>query len=106
MCTVGLKGVGLKSKSPSKNWSKINKLQEKYDILPEDMSWSVLGIRDSLVRIRTSDQRIRTTIFFIFLSYNLPAGTLSSVLKIKFFAEVFCVKILFCSIISVLSTPL
>jgi hypothetical protein len=35
MCTVGLEGVGLKSKSPSKNWSKIIQLQEKYDILPE-----------------------------------------------------------------------
>jgi hypothetical protein len=28
--------------------------------------------------------------FFIFFSYNLPAGTLSSVLKINFFAKVVC----------------
>jgi hypothetical protein len=29
--------------------------------------------------------------FFIFFSYNLPAGTLSPVLKVKFFAKV-CIK--------------
>jgi hypothetical protein len=38
---------------------------------------------------------------FLFFSYNLPTGTLSSVLKIKFFANIFCVRI-----ISVRSTPL
>jgi hypothetical protein len=27
-------------------------------------------------------------IFFVFLSYNLPTGTLSSFLKIKFFAKI------------------
>ncbi len=32
----------------------------------------------------------------IFFSNNLPAGTLSSVLKMYFFAKIFCVKILFC----------
>jgi hypothetical protein len=54
-------------------------------------------IRDILVRIRTSDYRIRTQLrirllssvtlrmpknFFFIFSYNLPAGTLFSVLKI------------------------
>ncbi len=29
-------------------------------------------------------------IFHIFFSYSLPAGTLSSVLKIKFFAKIWC----------------
>ncbi len=33
--------------------------------------------------------------YFFSFSYSLPAGTLSSVLKIKYFAK-FCVKILFC----------
>ncbi len=46
----------------------------------------VLGIRDILVWIRFSK----------FFSYNLPTGTLSSVLKILFFALNFCVKIPFC----------
>ncbi len=44
MCTVGLEGVGLKSKSPSKNWSKIIHLQEKYDILPE--GYVMVSVRD------------------------------------------------------------
>jgi hypothetical protein len=39
----------------------------------------------------------------IFLSYNLPAGTLSSVLKIYFLQKI-CVKILFCNYFSPLST--
>jgi hypothetical protein len=45
---------------------------------------------------------------FIFFSYNLPAGTLSSVLKykIKFFAKDFVLKFYFASSISVRSTPL
>jgi hypothetical protein len=33
---------------------------------------------------------------FIYFPNNLPAGTISSILKIKFFGE-FCVKILFCN---------
>jgi hypothetical protein len=33
--------------------------------------------------------------FFIIFSYNLPTGTLSSVLKNEFLLK-FCVKILFC----------
>jgi hypothetical protein len=34
-------------------------------------------------------------IFFIFFSYNLPAGTLSSVLKIELFAKIFFLHALF-----------
>jgi hypothetical protein len=37
----------------------------------------------------------KKNIYFIFFSYNLPTGTLSSCLKIKFLLK-FCVKILFC----------
>jgi hypothetical protein len=46
-------------------------------------------------------------LFFIliFFSYNLPAGTLSSILKFNFLLK-FCVKILFASIIKVHPTPL
>jgi hypothetical protein len=33
---------------------------------------------------------------FIYFPNNLPAGTISSILKIKFFGK-FCVKILFCN---------
>jgi hypothetical protein len=44
----------------------------------------------------------RILYFFIFFSYNLPAGTLSSVLKIKFCAK-FLSQIL--DMISVRSTP-
>ncbi len=42
---------------------------------------------------------------FMLFSYNLPAGTLSSVLKFNFLLK-FCLKILLCSIISVRSTPM
>jgi hypothetical protein len=75
----------------------------------------VLGTRDILVRIRISDKWIRIrlriqlgirllssvtlrkqkNIFFIFFSYNLPAGTLSTVFKFNFLLK-FCIKILFC----------
>jgi hypothetical protein len=76
---------------------------------------AVLGIRDILVRILIrgsvpltngsgSDSKSRSNSFlqmqkkiiFSFFSYNLSAGTLSSVLKIKFFAKILC-KILFCT---------
>jgi hypothetical protein len=69
----------------------------------------VLGIRDILVRIRASDKwiriwlRIRNQLWIRLLSsvtlriqkkkkisYNLPVGTLSSVLIIKFFAKILC----------------
>ncbi len=68
-----------------------------------------MGISDTLgriwIRIRTSDYWIQLRIrlfssvtlrmqkkvfFFIFFSYNLPAGILSSVLKIQFFAQKLC----------------
>ncbi len=51
--------------------------------------------------------RMQKIIYFlpIFLN-NLPAGTLSSVLKIYFFAKIFVFKFYFASIISVRSTPL
>ncbi len=34
--------------------------------------------------------RMQKNIFFAFFSFNIPAGILSSVLKIKFFAKNFC----------------
>ncbi len=37
-----------------------------------------------------SDLKIGKKFLFIFFSYNLPAGTLSSVLKIKFFVKILC----------------
>jgi hypothetical protein len=82
-------GHGPKSKSPSKNWSKIIQLQENYDILPE---WYVMvSVRDPWHF--GADPYLWPTdpdnYFFIFFSYNLPAGTFSSVLKIKVFAKVF-----------------
>ncbi len=80
---------------------------------------AVLGIRDILVRIRICDPYLwlmdptsffsdfkdaNNFSFFIFF-YTLPAGTLSSVFKIKFLLN-FCVKFYFTRIISVRSTPL
>jgi hypothetical protein len=71
-----------------------------------DPNKAVLGICD-IPQIRTSGKWIRIrllssvtlkmqkNIFFLIFSYNLPVTTLSSVLKIKFFAK-FCVKSLFC----------
>jgi hypothetical protein len=54
-----------------------------------------------------SDFKDAKKIFFvIFFSNNLPAGILSSVLKIKFYAKIFVLKFYFASIISVRSTPL
>jgi hypothetical protein len=68
-------------------------------------AFNVLGIRDILVwsRIPGSDKWIwiqllssvtlegcKKISFFVFFSYNLPAGTLSSVLKIKCFAKILC----------------
>ncbi len=54
-----------------------------------------------------SDYKDAKKIFlFIFFSYNLPAGTLSSVLKIYFFAKTFVLKFYFASIVSVRSTTL
>ncbi len=67
----------------------------------------VLGIRDILVRIRIRGSAHLTKgsgsdfflqwllgckklIFFLIYYYNLPAGTLSSVLKILFLAKVLC----------------
>ncbi len=78
---------------------------------------AVLEIGDILlrIRIRTSDEWIRIRLlssvtlkmqknfFFFIFSYNLPAGTLSSVLEIKFFAKIL-LKFHFASIISVRST--
>jgi hypothetical protein len=43
-------------------------------------------------------------IFFQIFSYNLHAGTISSILKFKFFAKV-CIKILFCKHYLVHSKP-
>ncbi len=37
--------------------------------------------------------RMQKKIFFIFFSYNLPADTLSSIFKMKFFAKILYVKI-------------
>ncbi len=59
---------------------------------------AVLGIRDILMRVRIrirgsillSSVTLMMQIFFIFFSFNLRAGTLSSLLKIKFFAKVLC----------------
>jgi hypothetical protein len=43
----------------------------------------------------------KISFFTIFFSYNLPpTGTLSSVLKMKFFAKIFLLKSFFASIIS------
>jgi hypothetical protein len=36
------------------------------------------------------DAKKKNFIFFNFFSYNLPAGTLSSVLKNNFFAKILC----------------
>jgi hypothetical protein len=52
------------------------------------------------------DAKKKLLFFQFFFSYNLPADTMSSVLKIKFFAKILCVKFYFESIISVYSTPL
>ncbi len=72
------------------------------------MNKAVLAIRDILVRIRTSDYRNRASNYRIRIqlrirllssvtlgmqkkiSHNLAAGTLSSVLKIYFFAKILC----------------
>jgi hypothetical protein len=53
-----------------------------------------------------SDLKDAKKVIFSFFSYNFPAGTLSSVLEIKFFVLIFCVKIFFSSIISVRAAPL
>jgi hypothetical protein len=57
-------------------------------------------VADPDLRIRTFDKwirllssmtlRIQKKFFFIFFSYNLPAGTLFSVEKITFFAKILC----------------
>ena len=77
------------------------------------MGPTMLGIRDILVgsgsRVpylwqidpdRTlffSDFKVAQKVYFLYIfSYNLPAGTLSSVLKFKFLLK-FLVKILFCT---------
>ncbi len=84
----------------------------------------MLGIRDILVRIRipgsvpldpdpTSDptplfsdfKDAKKFFFSSYFSYNIPTSTLACVLKIKFFAKVWC-KFYFASIISVCSTHL
>jgi hypothetical protein len=57
------------------------------------------GIHAILVRIRLLSlvTDAKNLFFFIFFTYNLPAGTLSSVLKLKIdFLLKFCVKISFC----------
>jgi hypothetical protein len=62
-------------------------------------SQSVLGIRDIFVRIRIllqmdptpffSDLKdVKKNFFLIFFSFNLPAGTLSSDLKLNFYAKI------------------
>ncbi len=66
-----------------------------------------MGIGDFLVRIwipgsvpLTNESGSSVTLMMqyklFFPYFGLPTGTLSSVLKIRFFAKKFCVKILFC----------
>ncbi len=55
--------------------------------------WKLVRIR---IRLLSSViLRMQKNNFFIFFSFYLPAGSLSSVLKFNFFLT-FCVKILFC----------
>jgi hypothetical protein len=69
-------------------------LNKKVEIREKRCLYAVFGIRIRLLSSETL--RMQKKIFFIFFSYNLLAGTLSSVLKNVNFWLKFGVKILLC----------